>query len=194
MARSRRSNPGPWPGTRFRHKDSVISLESQLISTINHNRSPLIDVDPINSTVIFVVPLKVFSQRLIFIVRNVFLNLDDYKSSHRSGAILAILCCPFFRKPLKTITLISGGELFYKKVSLFVQVAMFAAWWSEKHADCESNNEEYFPHILLYRLAIFTTIYSLPSFVKSSSRNVLGKYQVGEPGCGRNPGLMRNCL
>ena len=21
-----------------------------------------------------------------------------------------------------------------------------------------------------------------------------GKYQVGEPGCGRNPGLMRNCL
>ena len=23
---------------------------------------------------------------------------------------------------------------------------------------------------------------------------VLGKYQVGEPGCGRNPGLMRNCL
>ena len=23
---------------------------------------------------------------------------------------------------------------------------------------------------------------------------VLGKYQVGEPGCGRNPGLIRNCL
>lgn len=23
---------------------------------------------------------------------------------------------------------------------------------------------------------------------------VLGKYQVGEPGCGRDPGLMRNCL
>ena len=23
---------------------------------------------------------------------------------------------------------------------------------------------------------------------------VLGKYQLGEPGCGRNPGLMRNCL
>lgn len=23
---------------------------------------------------------------------------------------------------------------------------------------------------------------------------VLGKFQIGEPGCGRNPGLMRNCL
>ena len=23
---------------------------------------------------------------------------------------------------------------------------------------------------------------------------MLGKYQVGEPGCGQNPGLMRNCL
>ena len=23
---------------------------------------------------------------------------------------------------------------------------------------------------------------------------VLGKFQLGEPGCGRNPGLMRNCL
>lgn len=23
---------------------------------------------------------------------------------------------------------------------------------------------------------------------------MLGKFQIGEPGCGRNPGLMRNCL
>lgn len=23
---------------------------------------------------------------------------------------------------------------------------------------------------------------------------VLGKFQIGEPGCGRNPGMMRNCL
>lgn len=102
-------------------------FHNKLISTVNHNRSPLIDIDSIYSAVIFVVPLKVFSQRLIFIVRNVFLNLDDNESSHRSSAILAILCCPFFGKPLKTITLISGRELFYKIVSLFIQVAMFTA-------------------------------------------------------------------
>ena len=30
--------------------------------------------------------------------------------------------------------------------------------------------------------------------VEPERYRVLGKFQIGEPGCGRNPGMMRNCL
>ena len=45
-------------------------------------------------------------------------------------------------------------------------------------------------HLILY-LGLLLTICGTG---EPGRYQVLGKYQVGEPGCGRNPGLMRNCM
>ena len=79
-----------------------------LVPTVYHDGSTLIYIDSINPVIILIVPFQVFSQRLIFIVGNVFLDFDNDQSAHRHCAILAVFCCFFLRKALQTIALVGG--------------------------------------------------------------------------------------
>lgn len=79
-----------------------------LVPAINHNRSALIDIDPVNPAISLIVSFRVFPQRLILLIRNIVLDFDNDESSHRGDAILRIFCSLLLRQALKPIALVGS--------------------------------------------------------------------------------------
>ena len=98
-----------------------------LIPAVNNTRPTLIDINTIHPAILLIVSFKILSKSLILFFRGIFLNLYNDESPHRRNTIFIILCCPFQRQALKSITLVGCVKLLNKVIRLLIQVAASVA-------------------------------------------------------------------